>query len=276
MKIRIVVDSSADLQTDESKNIVSVPLKIRTDNKEYVDDANLDVKAMTEDLAAYKGKSGSSCPGVGEWLEAFGDADRIFCITITSNLSGSYNSAMVAKETYESEHEGRKVCVIDSLSAGPELKLIKEKIEELLVEGKEFEEICKAVAKYQKTTYLTFMLKSLTNLANNGRVSHAVAKIAGVLGIHVVGIASSVGTLEQKGKSRGEKKALISVWNQMKELGYKGGKVRIDHCFNLPAVQALVDMIRSEYRNADIVVGTTHGLCSFYAEEGGILIGLES
>jgi len=276
MKIRIVVDSSADLQTDEAKNIVSVPMKVRTNNKEYVDDDTLDVKGMAEDLAAYKGKSGSACPGVGEWIEAFGDADRVFCITITSNLSGSYNSAMVAKETYESENPERKVCVIDSLSAGPELKLIKEKIEELIAEGKEYEEICKAVAKYQKTTYLTFMLKSLTNLANNGRVSPTVAKIAGVLGIHVVGIASEVGTLEQKGKSRGEKKAILSIWKQMKELGYKGGKVRIDHCFNKAAAQALIEMIRSEYRDADIVVGTTRGLCSFYAEQGGILVGLES
>lgn len=276
MKIRIVVDSSADLQTDEAKNIVSVPMKVRTNNKEYVDDDTLDVKGMAEDLAAYKGKSGSACPGVGEWIEAFGDADRVFCITITSNLSGSYNSAMVAKETYESENPERKVCVIDSLSAGPELKLIKEKIEELIAEGKEYEEICKAVAKYQKTTYLTFMLKSLTNLANNGRVSPTVAKIAGVLGIHVVGIASEVGTLEQKGKSRGEKKAILSIWKQMKELGYKGGKVRIDHCFNKAAAQALIEMIRSEYRDADIVVGTTRGLCSFYAEQGGMLVGLES
>ena len=276
MKIRIVVDSSADLQTDEAKNIVSVPMKVRTNNKEYVDDDTLDVMGMAEDLAAYKGKSGSACPGVGEWIEAFGDADRVFCITITSNLSGSYNSAMVAKETYESENPERKVCVIDSLSAGPELKLIKEKIEELIAEGKEYEEICKAVAKYQKTTYLTFMLKSLTNLANNGRVSPTVAKIAGVLGIHVVGIASEVGTLEQKGKSRGEKKAILSIWKQMKELGYKGGKVRIDHCFNKAAAQALIEMIRSEYRDADIVVGTTRGLCSFYAEQGGMLVGLES
>lgn len=275
MKVRIVVDSSADLITVEDKSIVSVPMKIMTDDKEYVDDENLDIKGMADDLATYKGKSGSACPGVGDWIEAFGDADRVFCITITSNLSGSYNSAMVAKETYESENPGKKVCVIDSLSAGPELKILKEKIEELLALGKEYEEICKEVAEYQKSTYLVFMLKSLTNLANNGRVSPAVAKIAGVLGIHVTGIASAVGTLEQKGKSRGEKKAILAVWKQMKELGYKGGKVRIDHCFNESAAQELVELIRDEYVDADIVIGTTSGLCSFYAEKGGMLVGIE-
>ena len=276
MKIRIVADSSADLITNLEKNIVSVPLKIRTDYKEYVDDENLDVQEMATDLSTYKGKSGSSCPGVGDWIEAFGDADRVFCITITSNLSGSYNSAMVAKDTYESENPEKKVCVIDSLSAGPELKLIKEKIEELIEQGKEYEEICETIKEYQQKTHLTFFLKSLTNLANNGRVNPAVAKIAGVLGIHVVGIASAVGTLEQKAKSRGEKKAILSVWEQMKELGYKGGKVRIDHCFNEAAANELIGMIKSEYPDADVVCDTTRGLCSFYAETGGMLIGLES
>lgn len=275
MKSRIVVDSSADLMTNEDESVVSVPLKIMTDSKEYVDDEKLDIKEMTEELAAYRGKSGSACPGVGDWLDAFGDADRIFCITMTSNLSGTYNSALVAKENYESENHGKKVCVIDSLSTGPEMQLIKEKIEELLAEGKSYEEICETVAVYQKSTHLAFVLKSLTNLANNGRVSPAVAKIAGVLGIHVVGIASEVGTLEQKGKSRGEKKAILSLWSQMKELGYKGGKVIIDHCFNEEAAKQLTEMIKNEFTNAVVKIGTTRGLCSFYAEQGGMLVGME-
>lgn len=276
MKIRIVADSSADLVTLEDKSVVSVPMKIMTDTKEYVDDENLDVKVMTDELASYRGKSGSACPGVGEWIEAFGDADRVFCVTITSNLSGSYNSAMVAKETFESENPGKKVCVIDSLSAGPELTLIVEKIQELLAQGKEYEEICKAVTEYQKSTYLVFMLKSLTNLANNGRVSPTVAKIAGVLGIHVMGIASAVGTLEDKSKCRGEKKTILAVWRQMKELGYRGGKVCIHHCFNLEAAKQLAEMIKAEFAEAKITIGTTLGLCSFYAEQGGMLVGMES
>jgi DegV family protein with EDD domain len=177
MKMKIVADSSADLITLADKSVVSVPMKIMTDIKEYVDDDALDIKKMTEDLASYRGKSGSACPGVGDWLEAFGDADRVFCITITSNLSGSYNSAMVAKETYESENPGKKVYVIDSLSAGPELTLAVEKIQKLLEQGKSFEEICRTITEYQKSTYLVFMLKSLTNLANNGRVSPTVAKL---------------------------------------------------------------------------------------------------
>lgn len=276
MKIRIVADSSADLKTTEDKSIVSVPLKITTDHKEYIDDETLDTRAMTEELAEYRGRSGSACPGVGDWMEAFGDAEWVFGITITSNLSGCYNSAMVAKETYESEHPDRRVYIIDSLSTGPEMKIIVEKLQELISEGKEFDEICEAIEAYRKRTFLLFCLKSLTNLANNGRVSPAVAKIAGILGIHVVGRASEQGTLEQKDKVRGEKKAIFALVKNMKELGYRGGKVIIDHCFNENAALQLKELIKKEYASAEIRIGTTGGLCSFYAERGGLLVGFES
>lgn len=275
MNIRIVADSSANLRTVETENLISVPLTIRTDEKEFVDDASLDINTMTDYLASYKGKSGSACPSSQDWFDAFGDAEHIFAVSITSNLSGSYNSARVAKEQYEEEHPGRKVCLIDSLSAGPELKLIIEKIKELNKKGLSFEEICDGITEYQKKTHLVFMLKSLTNLANNGRVSPAVAKIAGILNIHVVGIASSVGTLEQKEKSRGEKKAIDAMKKIMTELKYSGGKVRIDHCFNLEGAIALKDLILSVFPSADIIIGENYGLCSFYAEKGGILAGFE-
>lgn len=275
MQIRIVTDSAANLFTSQEDNIISVPLKISTDMKEYVDDDNINTKEMTDDLANYKGRSGSACPGTGEWLQAFGDAEVIFGVTITSNLSGSYNAAMVAKEEYESEHPGRRVHIIDTLSAGPEMRLIIEKLQEFIAEGKEFDEICKAISLYQKKTALIFCLKSMKNLANNGRVSPVVAKIAGVLGIHAVGIASDEGTLEQKDKARGEKKAILAIVKVMKELGYKGGKVCIDHCFNEAAANELKERILSVFQKADIRIGITKGLCSFYAEQGGLMVGFE-
>lgn len=275
MNIKIVADSSANLRTLEDCSLVSVPLTLRTDEKEFVDDASLNIEEMTSYLANYKGKSGSACPSSQDWVDAFGDAERIFAIAITSNLSGSFNSARVAKEQYEEEYPDRKVFLIDSLSAGPELKLIVEKIQELNAQGLSFEEICDAVTKYQEKTHLVFMLKSLTNLANNGRVSPAVAKIAGLLNIHVVGIASEVGTLEQKEKARGEKKAIAAMKKIMEELKYVGGKVRIDHCFNLEGAQQLKELILAAFPNADVIIGENYGLCSFYAERGGILTGFE-
>lgn len=275
MNIKIVVDSSANLRTTADNTLVSVPLTLRTDEKEFIDDATLDLVEMTDYLASYKGKSGSACPSSQDWLEAFGDAEYVFAIAITSNLSGSYNSARIAKEDYEEAHPDRKVCLIDSLSAGPELKLLVEKIQELNAQDMSFEDLCEAITKYQEQTHLVFMLKSLTNLANNGRVNPAVAKIAGVLNIIVVGIASSVGTLEQKDKARGEKKAVQALLKNMNNMGYAGGKVRIDHCFNEEDALKIRDSILEAYPNADIVVAKNHGLCSFYAEKGGILVGFE-
>ena len=169
----------------------------------------------------------------------------------------------------------RKVFVIDSLSAGPELKLIVEKLEELILEGKAYEEICEAITEYQKHTKLLFMLESLTNLANNGRVSKATAKIAGILSIRLVGKASDHGTLEPLEKTRGEKKGLNSILQNLKDLGYKGGKIRISHCLNKPLAELLSSILKSEFGTTDIEIYPAAALCSFYAEKGGLLIGFE-
>ena len=276
MKMRIVADSSASLITTPDRSFVSVPLTLRTNEREFVDTADLDVKEMTDYLATYKGKSGSACPSSQDWFEAFGDAEEVYAVAITSNLSGSFNALRIAKEQYEEEYPGRKVCIIDSLSAGSELKLIIEKIQELKAEGKTFEEVSKAIVEYQKHTHMIFCLKSLTNLANNGRVNPAVAKIAGALNIHVVGVASEVGTLEQKVKARGMKKALSAIDALMKERNYNGGKVIIDHCFNETDANALKAQILASYPNAEVRIEPTRGLCSFYAEVGGLMIGVEA
>ena len=94
------MDSSGDLQHFEGVDFASVPLKILAGDREFVDDENADVQELVAFLREYKGKASTSCPGVGEYLEAFGDADEVYCVTITSNLSGSYNAAEVAARTY--------------------------------------------------------------------------------------------------------------------------------------------------------------------------------
>ena len=275
MNMRIVVDSSANLRTLEDNSLVSVPLTLRTAEREFVDDASLDIEEMTSYLAGYKGKSGSACPSSQDWFDSFGDAECIFAIAISSGLSGSFNAARIAKEQYEDEYPDRKVFLIDSLSAGSELKLIVEKTRELDAQGLSCEEIYDTVTKYQKKTHVVFMLKSMNNLANNGRVNPAIAKIAGLLNIHVIGIGSNVGTIEQKEKSRGEKKTILAMKKVMEELNYTGGKVRIDHSFNLEAAQQLKDLILSAFPNADVVIGENYGLCSYYAEIGGLIAGFE-
>lgn len=275
MNYKIVTDSSANILKSDVLSLSSVPMKIRVEDIEYVDDENVNIEEMTSHLKRIKTKSTTSCPSPDEYIEAFGDADRIFCTTITSNLSGSYNAAMLAKNVFESENPDKKVFVIDTLSAGPEITLIIEKLEELILSGEEYESICEKITEYCKHTHLYFSLESLKNFANNGRVSPAVAKITGILGIRLVGKASDEGTLEPTNKPRGEKKAIEAIYENLKKTGYNGGKVIISHTENEGAANTLSDMIVSEFPNANVGITRNRALCSFYAEPGGFLVGFE-
>ena len=273
--IKIVADSSANMLTMDSVPFAVAPLKVITDEKEFIDDATLDLDDMAAWFDTYKGRSKTSCPNPSDWLEAFGDADEVYCVTITSGLSGSYGSACVAKQMYEGENEGKRVCVIDSLSAGPELVLILEKLEDYIAEGLPYEEICEKIKAYQQQLELVFMLASLKNFAANGRVSPAVAKIAGVLGIRVIGKASEQGTLEPTDKCRGEEKSLAILLENMKAAGLCKGKVRIAHNQNKPAAEKLKSLIQTAFPQTDVSIHICRGLCSYYAEKGGLLVGFE-
>lgn len=273
--VKIVADSSANLLTLEKTPFAAAPLKVITDSREFIDDAALDVDAMVAWFDSYKGKSKTSCPNPSDWLDAFGDADEIYCVTITSGLSGSHNAACIAKQMYETENPGKQVCVIDSLSAGPELVLIIEKLEALIAQGMPFEDICREIGAYQQQTGLTFMLESLKNFAANGRVSPAVAKIAGVLGIRIVGKASDKGTLAPTDKCRGEDRSLQAILTHLKSNGLSTGKVRIAHCMNQAAAKKLKKIILTQIPQADVHIHRCRGLCSYYAEKGGLLIGYE-
>ena len=252
----------------------SVPLKIVTAEKEYVDDSSLDTARMMKELAAYKGRSGTACPSVGEWLEAFGQAENVFAVTITSSLSGCYNSCVQAKAAYE-ETPGRRVCCLDTLSTGPEMVLIIEKLRALMAAGLDFDQIEGCVREYMKHTHLVFMLESVDNLAKNGRVSPLIARAVGVLGIRIVGKASDEGILQQLHKCRGESRGLDAMLREMEAHGYQGGRVSISHGCNEPAALALRDRIKARYPQAEISILPFAGICSFYGEKGGVLAGFE-
>lgn len=273
--IKIVADSSADMLTLGKMPFAAAPLKVITDQREFVDDAALDVEEMVTWFDSYKGRSKTSCPNPSDWLEAFGDAEEVFCVTITSGLSGSYNSACAAAQMWCAEDGSRKAHVIDSLSAGPELVLLLEKLEEYIGQDLSFEEIREKIEAYKKHTGLVFILESLKNFAANGRISPAIAKITGVLGIRIVGKASDQGTLEPVHKSRGAAKALEALLEDMKAAGLSRGKVRIAHCRNESAAAALAEKLRQQLNAADVTIHKLRGLCSFYAEKGGLLVGFE-
>ena len=274
MSFMIVSDSSSNVLSMGSSNYTTVPLKIIAE-KEYVDDAALDLAGMMEDLRNHKGKSGSSCPNVGEWLDAFGDAEEVFCVTISKNLSGSYAASIQAGETYMAEHPGRKVFTFDSLAVGPEMAMIVDKIRECEAAGDDYETTKAKVLDYHNHIHTLFCLESMLNLARNGRVPMAVAKIAGMLGIRVAGIALT-GRVTPIHKPRGAKKATQTLVEMIKERGFKDGNIlRVAHCFAEEPAQALKDAILAEFPNTRFHLEHTTALCSFYAEAGGLIIGFE-
>lgn len=274
-KIKIVADSACDLFSLQHIDFAAAPMKVITAEREFIDDVDLDVDEMVKFMFNYKGTSKSSCPNTNDWLEAFGDADDIFCVTITSNLSGSYNSACAAKKIYEDENEGKRVFIVDSLSAGPEITMIVQKLEEYVVNNMSYEEICEAIIAYKQRTGLAFMLRSLKTFANNGRVSPIIAKAIGVLGICIVGKASDEGTLAPLHKCRGEKRSIEVLSDVLAVEGFVFGKVSIGHCENEEAALQLKELILAKYKGATVEIHKLKGLCSFYAEMGGILVGFE-
>ena len=274
MKYMIVSDSSSNVLSMGTPLYTTVPLKIVAE-KEYVDNASLDLAGMMEDLRNHKGKSGSSCPNVGEWLEAFGDAQEVFCVTISKNLSGSYAAAKQAADTYMEEHPGRKVFIFDSLAVGPKMAMITDKIRECEAAGDDFETVVAKVLDYHNHVHTLFCLESMLNLARNGRVSMAVAKIAGMLGIRVAGIAQG-GQVTPVHKPRGAKKATQTLVEMLKERGFRDGNLlRVAHCFAPEAAEAFRSAVLAEFPNTRFLLEHTTALCSFYAEAGGLIIGFE-
>ena len=245
---RIVVDSSASLYKLDGVDFAAVPLKIVTDEREYLDDGTLDAVEMATTLRTYKGK------------------------TSTGTLSGSCNAAQLAAEEYQAEHPGAQVFVLDSLSAGPELVLLAEHIRALIEEGKDFDEVCEEMLRYRHHTHLLFSLESLANLARNGRVKPAVARM---LNIRVIGKASDVGELDVLCKTRGEHGALERIVLELKGHGYTNGKVIIAHCGNPDAADRLKKMLHAVFPGAQVDVSPCGGLCSYYAELGGLMVGYE-
>ena len=274
MRYIIVSDSSSNIFTVSGAEYRTVPMKVIAE-KEYVDAPGLDVAGMVADLKKFKGKSGSSCPNVQEWLDAFEGADGVFCATISKNLSGSYNSACQAVETWLEENPDKRGHCFNTLTAGPEHAMLCEKVAQLIAEGYDFDTIVEKAEDYSCHTHTTFRLECLNNLARNGRVNAAVAKIVGALGIRVMGDANN-GQITPIHKIRGDRKAIPVLVKMMKERGfYDGAILRIAHCSGEEPALMLRDAVLAEFPNTKFILEPTGGLCSFYAEEGGLMIAFE-
>lgn len=274
--MKIVADSSSNVYSMNGTDYACVPLKVNIGSTEYTDTPEADINKLVSELKTTQEKTSTSCPNIYDWQESFKGSDEIFAVTITSGLSGSYSSCVNAKKLYEETNKDAKIHVIDSLSAGPELRLIIEKLKEFIDKKLPFEEIKKKIEEYKKNTRLFFCLESLMNFARNGRVSPTVAHLVGFLGMRIVGTASNVGTLEPLSKPRGEKKALLNLYEHIKSAGFSGKKVRIAHCQNESFANELKNMILKDFSKADILIEPCGVLCSYYAEVGGLLVAIET
>ncbi|RVU70111.1 MULTISPECIES: DegV family protein [Lactobacillus] len=272
-EIRLITDSSSNDLTDQKQNLTVVPLSISLGKKTYRDDEQLNIADFLKSMETNQVAGKTACPSINEWLEALDGCDKAIVVAMTSGLSGTYASAIQARDIYLEKHPDAQIIVVDSRTAGPEMAVIIEGIEKLLQSDLRWVDLEEAIAKMRTQTHLLFVLQNLHNLSLNGRVSPAVAKIAGLLHINIVGKASKEGKFEQIGKARGMKKALREVVKAMKAEGYQGGEVIIDHCENEADSENLKKLILADFPDVKIKIRPMRGLCSFYAEEGGMMIG---
>lgn len=279
MTWKIVADSGCDYRTIENLAVdtlfESVPLTIQVGNEIFIDNAQLNIDNMMKKMYATSSASKSACPSPDDYMKAFDGASNIFVVTITGTLSGSHNSAQVAKKLYLEEHPDVNIHIIDTLSAGGENDLIIKKLNFLIGQGLSYEEVVTEITAYQTKTKLLFVLAKVDNLVKNGRLSKLVGAVVGLLNIRMVGEASQDGKLELLQKARGAKKSLIVAFDELIKAGYVGGQIIIAHRNNLKFCQQFSEMVREKFPQAVIEVIPTSGLCSFYAEENGLLIGYE-
>ena len=279
MTWKIVADSGCDYRTIESLAVdtlfESVPLTIQVGDEIFIDNDQLNIDEMMEKMYATSSASKSACPSPDDYMKAFDGALNIFVVTITGTLSGSYNSAQVAKRLYLEDHPDVNIHIIDTLSAGGENDLIIKKLNLLIGQGLSYEEVIKEITAYQAKTKLLFVLSKVDNLVKNGRLSKLLGAVVGLLNIRMVGEASQDGKLELLQKARGAKKSLIAAFDELIKAGYAGGQIIIAHRNNLKFCQQFSEMVRERFPQAVIKVIPTSGLCSFYAEENGLLMGYE-
>lgn len=272
-EVKLIIDSGSNDRASEKLTVV--PLTITIAGKDFLDNEDLDMDDFLSSMETNTEEGRTSCPSIDEWLKALEGSKRAIMLTITSGLSGSFSSAYQAKQIYEKDNPGSKIIVVDSRTAGPEISIIREEIERLVNSKTRFVDIEQKISQYKTHTHLLVILQSLHNLALNGRVNIAVAKVAKMLNIDVVGTASNEGKLEPISKVRGMKRAFKEVLNLMEERKYRGGRVIIDQCRNEKDAETLKQKILSLYPQADIIIRSMRGLCSFYAEEGSLMIGFD-
>lgn len=286
MSWAIVADSSCNLRSieasDESANYATVPLVIHVGGVDYVDDENLDVHELNRIISEEPEASSSSCPSAGVWAEQFRKYDNVIAITISANLSGSYEAATMARnivlDEYAREHEGvisgKNIHLVDSRAAGGKLEVLVTSLSRYLSKHEPtFDEAVAFIDNIEKKSQVLFSLSSYENLTKNGRMPRLAGTLASRLNIRVLGTASQEGTIKIVGPARGEKKMAKKIIASMEADGFSGGLVYIDHVENEPAALQLKQTILERWPESEIHILPCGALCSYYAENQGLIIG---
>jgi len=273
----IVADTSCEIRELEplapGVQFGLAPFKIRVGAREFVDLPTLNTQQMLEVMTAYNGASQTACPSPEEWAEYFLMADNVIAMTISHNLSGSYNAALSARAMVLEEHPEKNIFILDTLSCAGALAAAARLANEMIGRGCEFDEICRALQENNDAGHIMFALASFENLAKAGRVNRVVGFIAGKLNMRVLGRRTDDGRIDFFFKTRGETRVLAKILEQMDEDGYDGVRpVIISQCNNENAAALLQRGIHAKWPNAPVETMPCAGLCSFYAQDQGIII----
>lgn len=277
--MNILVDSCCDLSPELLKRTGAsvAPLTITLDGVDYVDDGSVDIPAYIEAMRACKSPARSACPAVTLYAQDMEQEGDCFVVTLSSRLSGSHNAALVGRDMALESAPGKRIHVFDSESASAGETYLALMLRDLIDAGKTFEEIVSAVEEKIRSLHTLFVLDSLDNLVKNGRVSRAVALIAGVLSIRLVMSDDGSGAIKQVGKARGIKAALSQMVDTCRRHteGLAAGSQRLvlSYCNCLERAKQVQQLIRETCPAiGEIVMTPTSALSSMYAYDGGIVI----
>lgn len=273
---KIISDTSCDLTKEEIKDlgIEYVPFKISIDGKDYTDNENLNIDEFLKAMEKTENAINTACPAPYDFLKVIEEnKDKdIYILTISSKLSGSYNSAKVAEAEAKEKFKGIKIHVIDSKAASAGTTRIALKLLDLVKE-KEFDEVVKEIEKETNLETTMFVLESMKNLIKNGRIKKTAGLIANVLNIRPVMISND-GEIELFEINRGMKKSLDKMIKAIENKCKldKPDLITISYVANKERAEKLKEKIEELYQGAKVHVRHTNGLSSGYADIGGIVI----
>lgn len=277
MKYGIVTDSSCDLRHEdmnlENIDFSIVPLTITVSEKEFIDDDNIDIDEFLRCMKESDELSKTACPSPGDFQKTFDKSDIVFCFCMTGELSGTYNSARIAREMSISEegNEDKKILVIDTKSTAGTLEFMVKECAKLIEEGKSFEEISDILTEVNKKQSLIFVLGNFDNLMKSGRMSHIKGLIASKL--HISLICEEIGgKIEIHSRVRGINKSYQKMVNLVFEKTDHSKDIYIHHVNNLKSAEKIEKLIFDKDSSLHVETRQCKGLTSFYTGETGILI----